>query len=241
MCKRRFYLERLTLVGSLGSMAVCTGAGTAELRTLRRAFFGHAPMHAAMRGVFTLQWHTVAQHGRFSTLLRTAASRKRARRKRARRRAHSEARGAVRLAAPSPAARARRASRCRRRRGRAGLAVSLDLSCHGGWGQEPLEAVCRCRSWPQRSQTAERQVPASEAHTLQTRCGRATSLTEPAGALVVMALVWWPPQSCARRAAARRHAERHSRVLGHKEGGRRDGGANKRVDGVVKCELGHSR
>ena len=101
MCKRRFYLERLTLVGSLGSMAVCTGAGTAELRTLRRAFFGHAPMHAAMRGVFTLQWHTVAQHGRFSTLLRTAASRKRARRKRARRkrarrRAHSEARGQAR-------------------------------------------------------------------------------------------------------------------------------------------------
>ena len=43
------------------------------MRTLRRAYFGHAPMHAAMRagmrGVFTLQWHTVAQHGRYSTLL----------------------------------------------------------------------------------------------------------------------------------------------------------------------------
>ena len=25
------------------------------------------------------------------------------------------------------------------------------------------------------------------------------------------------------------------------EGGRRDGETNKRVDGVVKCELGHSR
>ena len=142
---------------------------------------------------------------------------KRARRKRARRRAHSEARGAVGVDGESGSQRPRLPP----------VHVELravdDVAVVPAW---PCPLTCRATAAGARSpwrrcvdaahgRSALRPQSARSPLLKHTRCGRATSLTEPAGALVVMALVWWPPQSCARRAAARRHAERHSRVLGH--------------------------